>query len=713
MQIQLPAQNGATVPRGRPQTRVSVKRKWADGWQTIGYLQPLRASDSAAPTIPKATFRWLSGSIKREDASAYAAVPRILLADYYVKIEVIPATGGATQYPLFVGRFYEDSMLVNGSAQGPSADQELTAFGLQHELDRETVRGAFVTDDGAASYQVRTNLTFNEQYVRGYRELGNRSQNLTNAVITFLDGSSASAHTYAFANDRDAGGNPVPWSVLDIVGYLLNCYGPPEFQFTVGGQTNAIAGLVFPRVAVHHQSVYQLLNELIDRRLGLGWRLRTTGQGRVEVQIFTVFDERVSFGGATVSPNADTNNLDVSGHLPGRVTIDTDSHTRYGTIIVAGEPILSCFTVSFKDNTLEKGWTDQKETDYKAGGGAADQRTADQNRATPAFHHVYTTFKIPRNWGWKAGDGQGGAGGVGGLHNANPNPDVFGKLPTVGAAKGAPVRKWGHTLLRSLPLLKDDANRSDPDGLEPEYLEPFVLLYDEASKRYVYAHDPGDPEQSAGAHVRMLDRDFGFQVHHTPNHTLALNQFTPGAGGTAPSSHPPKYDYTKIIATVAARTDERLEVIAQVAGVDKTRVLQIYVEDAETWYLVPGTILSVDNGKPYSQPLTGGVNSHGVGGVGALLRDDSPRLRQIAAAALAWFGKPRSTLTLTVQDLWAQYRPGSYINQVADGVRTETVNSVVSHVHWDLEAMATTLQTQFAELDFREAGGRASHPTLR
>jgi hypothetical protein len=204
---------------------------------------------------------------------------------------------------------------------------------------------------------------------------------------------------------------------------------------------------------------------------------------------------------------------------------------------------------------------------------------------------------------------------------------------------------------------------------------------------------------AVSAHVRALDKDFGIRVDLGANHKLALNHFD----GAKPTDHAnqPKYDYEKMIATVAARTDERLRVEVSIGGADRDRVLIINVPDAETWYCTPGTVLDVTNGNlERSNDTTEEM----------VLRDDSPRLRQIAAQAVGWYGRPRANMRLTLSDCLLGFHPGLFIPAVRDKYRAEPVNSPVTAVSWDFgEELSTTVQTNYAELDFTHGSGPARH----
>lgn len=702
MQFQPTQQPTQATPITRQHYLIQIKSKWTDDWETINYLEALSAIDCAAPGMPKATFRYLAGYIKREDkTSFFDGAPPDLTDNCFVMIQIIAGQGqGGDPYTLWVGRFGEVSTEFFGVENSANyQDQTITAYGLQHDLDRASVRGSFITNDASTNQQITIDLIFNERYVRGFREIGNRS-----AAMQTVNGK----QTYVFANAVDGNGASYPWSVLDILNYLIACHTPASIPFTIGGQTDALATLIFPHVTVGRQSLLQLIDELVDRRRGLGWSLRTTGAGNVEIHIFTVFKTAVTVGGTSVPGNQQQITIDVSQQpaLVRELKTESFSVNDYGTIIVYGEPVVSCFTVSFQDGTLREGWTPAKQNLYNLGVPAGLLPTpgfivkiCDEARASPALSYVYTTFKIPASWKWQSGDGEGGVG----LQPANSAVDDNGHT----TGKAGLSRTWGQTLLRSLPILKDQANLADPDGLQPEYLEPMGFVKDPITKRYVHAHDPGGPPGSPSAHLRMLDHDFGLEVKFSPPHVLGLTHFTAATqGGDAnPSSHLPKYDYKTLIATVAARTDIRLQVVTTIPGGDPDRVLQIHIEDAEMWIVMPNTITGIKPGGKFLRPYS----------VPKILRDDSPRLREIAALARAWYSEEHYALTLTVTNL--RYDPvGSLVTKVVDGAPDRAiphdVGTCLTEMHWDLETMTTTVRTHFAELDFHDAGGRASSPTI-
>jgi hypothetical protein len=699
---QIPASSASAGVRTRPHYRILIRKKWTDNWQVFPYLECIQCSAAAAPTLNKATFRWRYGNIKRADLSDVSPFSAVDLKDQYVRIEVLQPK--AKTYSHWVGVFADELLDDRGTGSNsaplpPEGDQAITAYGLGFLLDRKFVRETVATNDGTNVVKIDAPLAFNQDYVKGFIELGNR----TAAPLSVVSATGADVAVPVFSSERDGSFNAFPWTAADIVDYLLCFFGPSDVPFYLGGQTDALEALILPRVEPRGQTVWQILNEIIDRRYGLGFSVRV-GDKSAEVHVFTTMQQAIKLDDAVVPGNPNVHDLDLAsmGHRPENVNFQADTLNTYRRIVVAGEPILSMFTVSFNDGSLEEYWTDSEEDDYKnvganlaAGEGTAE--TLDRLRTSDAFNHVFSTFQIPASWNWLAGEGEGHSGGP--RHNANPNPDWKGFLAGDGfedRMAGAPVRNWGHRLLRSLPLLKP----VQLDPADPEYREPVVLIQDPITKKYRHVEHAIAVDDVAG-HVRMLDKDFAFEVGMHPQHLLAMNHWDQ----SLVTQHAPKYDYTTIIATVAARTDTRLSVAVDLPQNDAIdRTLHIAIEDAELWYCVPGTVLQIDpdDGSLVHASLTTLAPFNTARGY--VIRDDSPRLRQIAALAEAWYGTPRSSMTLGVSDLWSQYQVGAFIRNVSDRSRFQQVNSVITEIIWDFQTMRTTLRTQFSELDF--AGGR-------
>ncbi|HEX4793723.1 MAG TPA: hypothetical protein VH370_08030 [Humisphaera sp.] len=718
----------------RPTHSVEIKKEWDGDWQPMPYLECIECIDCAAPGRPKATFRWVYGVIKREDQTEIGTFnPRDYLLDQFVRVRVqAQATEEGdfdnTPFTVWVGFIADIGTASIGAGPGSSVDdsetadtgdQLLIAYGLVHLLDKIPISGAYAkgpdfqmdADSDPGYFQIDKSLTFNEHLIVGLSDIGNRSIDKVTRANDVDAESDNPPMAYVFADDGDWPAARPIWSVRDIVDYLLTFHAPDSIQWSVSTpDPDPLDAIKLPRVDLSRLSIFAALNELIDRRRGLGWSLivhdadedSETGADTVELQVFTLIDVDVAFEDGLLPANTPTD-LDIGGlyHLVRAVRFDRDTITRVGKIRVIGEPIVACFTVSFADGTLEAVWKADEEEDYESVAGP-DAHAIDQGRLADKFEHVYLSYRIRPGWNWNAGDGENGT-----QRNANPGIKLDGTLdlPGEGAQEATdqdpsapPIRDWGHTLLRSIPLFKDETRL---DG-EPEFREPIVFIKEKKKDssgamqtRWRPIHKVVDPADVAG-HVRLLDREFGFKIEMSPNHLMGKGHFD------GQSETQPKYDYMDIVATVAARTDTRLAVEVDVAGVTgpaASRVKEIHVGDAEMWYVLPNAVLDVNpaNLAPIrATPIPPQPNYFGQG---LLARDDSKRLRQIAATAKAWYGRIHSCLSLELADV-IQWPIGAMVGKATDGPTSRDVNSPVTEVTWRLDEATTTVRTGFGELDF-------------
>jgi hypothetical protein len=406
LQINNPAVAGAL--RARPHFRVTIRKAWTDDWLFAPYLTPVSATWSAGPSVSRAKLLYRAGMVRMEDEPGFKNKQPLAIRDWFVRIEMLGADGHGN-VPVWTGIIAEDEREYGGTSKGPMADQTLTAYGLEHLLDRELIAGSAVSnnDDGNAVF-IGKDLAFNEDFALGFLELGNRSG--TKLIGPPDDPPLPDPRTsYVFGPDKEV------WTVRDMVEYLLLWFGPRGVRIDLAGQTDALDAIVIPRVHVAGQSVFAVLNEIIDRKRGLGWCVDAApGEGNeVTLRVFTTIGTAARVGEKSIPANPDKSgaiNVEDFEHLVAEDRLAIDSNHQYGTIIVQGEPLVSMFTLSFQDKTLIKGWSTSQETDYKSGSGVVAGTSAaklDQERGTDKFRNVYTTFKVKDGWDWQAGDGAG------------------------------------------------------------------------------------------------------------------------------------------------------------------------------------------------------------------------------------------------------------------------------------------------------------------
>lgn len=83
-----------------------------------------------------------------------------------------------------------------------------------------------------------------------------------------------------------------------------------------------------------------------------------------------------------------------------------------------------------------------------------------------------------------------------------------------------------------------------------------------------------------------------------------------------------------------------------------------------------------------------------------ILRDDRPRLRQVAQQIFSWHATPRRAVTLTFGNVYHGAETGQMIEKITGGPQDINVYAPVSAVRYDFSGnQRTTLQTDWAELD--------------
>lgn len=687
-----------------PDVRIMAKKKWSDLWLEQEHLECLRCTDCAGPEMPSATFRYRAGHILREGDDKFRDYPLKDLRGYFIKVEV--DIGQAWEL-LWVGRIEADTVDYLGLDQGPTADQVLLAYGLQHELDRRPINTAWVKPAAEqVAVEINVALTFNDDYVYGFRTVGNRSAvrvpKTGGSEETGGEGSGSGdagdvTLAYAFSGDRQIDGKRFVWTVRDILEHILRfhqIHSDDRAVFSLGGAADALNTIVYPEIRAEGETIFSLLNRLLDRRRGLGWCVRydwnnTTQREAPVIHVFTHSDVAITFNDGVLPANPDTIEIetDRSKHLVEVEQLSKDTLSFYGKVVVEGERVLVAFSASVQDGTIRRGWSLADQVLYKAAAGsAAAAEDNDLYRSQDRFADVFQKFLLPENWDFKAGDGEGGDKST---INLKVDPTTGAIDPTAEEPAIANIRTWGQSLSRSLPLPKSTPSATN----EPEFLSPFVLVRKVLHGGYFWQL----AEYGSAGGVRLLDREFGFALNSQMNHMMAKTDWT-GANATELE---PLYDWTRMIATVAMRTDERLRVEVTIPGGDPDRVLYVRVPDAELWWIVKGTVTGVDSAGALQKKSESEI-----------LRNDADRLKQIAACCKTWYGREHQAATVRFTEILTDSRVGDFVLGIGQVGDRREVNAIISRVEWDLEEFRTTIFASYSELDVSHVGGAVRRHTL-
>ncbi len=646
----------APVFRAQVATAVDVRRAWGDDWIWVPWLYATRASERVSPSTSSASLHFDFGSIKREEHAFFDTYSPLWVNGTYTRIRVYDGYGAQV---IWTGMIRRDDVTLHGASNFLSGSHDLPAIGLEHLLDRSIIAGSY-TDDGVIDRAVK----FNRRGGRGAGTLGNRSDS--------VDGDGV----FVFSGDTNL------WTNLEIAQHLLVKHVQGDVTFLLDGVVSALDS-VSEVHDFHGASVKQALDTLIDRRRGLGWRVLVWNQN-VYVHVFSVLTDSLSVGDVTLPANQDQAIVNTDDVKDVEQSLHFDDLTRYDSVEVQGGPIFSCFSLSYSDSTLEIGWTGAEETAYKNGSGIGDPDASDHDiaRRSKVLAPVYRLHRVPSAWDWLAGDGEGGV-----TNNAAPGVTEDG-YPD--ATILATIWNPGHTLERELPFFED----VDVAGVDPDLRMSFALILD-SETRWQYIDQLEDDGTPVSCSYSVGNSEMSVILSPSIAHVMALTHFDPDSFDT---NTEPIFDYDTMIATVMVATDTNLKakVVLDDRGVGDS--LLIKMDDAVAWYVVPNTVIDVVDGALVKYSSDGGFE-----------RDDSARIRAVAAFAAAWYTQQRSTMTLVIKQISTAMPAGTLVRTAVSNLHVTQVGTVVTDRTWDFLGNnrygETTIVTGFDEMSARRVAG--------
>lgn len=666
--------------------RVSTRVNWTDPWSVVPYLEPVKGTNTLAPGKGVATFLWRYGEIKREDKTTFTDdVPKDLFGSY-VRVEAFNEDGAETQW---YGRLEDDELDVHGAVTQPQGDQEIKALGLENDLDRYDLKQVQCRQNGS-SFAQESIPVFNRRAGRGPGLLGNRSL------------SRQTGNVYEFSSDGEL------WTNRDIAESVLAWNVPADgTPFQLAGQVEELDKIVQTHRFPAGLTLRQILCQLIDPRRGLGWCIRVDGKDNVLIWIFSVLEDDVGIGGQTAASNNEQFSVVLDDAIDfEKVLVTLHKSSKYDSVRIRGARQKSIFSISLVDGTWEEGFTSALLTAFKQGQSSATDYPADpqgqaerndQYRGDDRFERL-SVFRIPPDWDLRAGDGIGGAKSI-----VLPAIGDDGEIDT---DTSQDLFMFGQALLHHLPGLevgKDysvspalDENPSDSD---PEFRRPFALIKYDGKWMYLDKLSESIGGQVVtNAQIRMMDRELAVQVLMRPKWLLFANDWS----GAEPSLLAGQvwtaaqvaagnfFDYNNMLATVAIEGDQHVQIVAGGGpGADEYKELVIDVPDAELVYLVPGTVLGIDNE---------GNLKHASGGV--FLVDDRERLSRLAAVAWSWYHKARASVRLVDKSRLRLIQVGQLMKSIRSASDFREVGTVVSQEYFDWQAGKITYTTQYGEMTF-------------
>ena len=661
---------------------VETKETWAGEWQVRKYLVPLQAAWRAAPAISEASLLYHYGLIKREDRTAqFRREGSLSLKDHYVRIGVAGSFG---RVPVFHGIVTDLVFEPHGTTHGVSGNEHVKVMGLEFLLNRVVIDSAYVKQTDTVGTQlsqvIHSTHDFNLLERWGNRVVGNRT--------TVVD---PTHNVHLFSADGGV------WTNLDILNYLLKFFQPAGVAFVLSGETALLANVTQAH-RLEGVTLKQAVDKLVDRHRGLGWHVRVYGNV-VHIHISSTFGQPIEVDQTIFAPNPEQIRVVLDETIDFKHSvIKLHTSNQMDRIEVVGALVEACFTASYTEGSLVKGWAAQSEIDYKTDVESQDTADAglnDEARRIDKYYAVYQRHLLSPTWDGTAKDGTETDAGQRLI--CIPLETDEGVL----VQQKYPIFPFGRTPLRFLPFVNSDGN---------EFARPIAIIEDpDTPGKYIQLDQVGDDVTRPSASIRMLDDAMGFLVRSKIQHVFGKNFFDVAEPGTPPvpalgSNVTPVYDYTKLIVTWNIQLDQRLRIIRVINGNpgENVKTLTVSVEAAKLQFINPNTVFDVKNGD---------LSRH----VGGIVRDDGARLRLIAGLAGAWYSLPRSSIQLNLSGLQFPVLVGNYISSIASSYHFAGVGTPVTSVVWrfDRDEPETVIQTGYWELDAAKIFEMPDHASPR
>lgn len=674
---------------------IETRKSWSDDWKFNPELVlascGLLASSSAVDTCEI----WRKyGNVKDTFDGDYESREALDLEGTWIRLSLVSQDTGQPMAQ-FVGLVDNHTRILTGSDSQPAGEQRWVASGGLRMLRKRMVASSYFLDaNGTDINNPGWIPAMNARDARGLL-VGNRSDKPAPVPPNSPPGTEA---IYYY------GGKSV-WTHLQYLKYLITNFiqQPDGPTWTLAGQTDVLdqmqTTIDFPQVT----NVAEMLRHLVNVKYGLDYCVRPTDAG-FEIHINALSNQDATIGGITMPKNPDLVQVQKTTDISLFETkIVESSERRVDAIEVMGARIVVCGTLAGSNaqhpaaGSLVPKWSPKLETDYISAGGTitststTDAGDNDRIRRREKYRSVYRQLGAPSKWDLNKGqwcvlcdeNGNLSSGESAEQKANNDEDDPDGDYQTQ-------VRETLHWI----PLKEGFDYSTDPptdntDGtVEPDVKPPMCWLYDETADTPQYVL--GDQN---GVHVHVPFQDWGAFLEANPNYLLAYNTWTTqnlintGEGD-------PKYDYSKALATIAIRSDQRLRMAYFVPDDQKAgdgSVLTILDEEAECWVMLPGTIVDVD--------ASGNLVGADTNGEFIILRNDINRIALVLAGAIARYGFERAKAQLTFKGLlpWGQLL-GQILTVIQQGDDVSTIGAPITSIEWIIndKGALTIVKTGYA-----------------
>ncbi len=593
---------------------VYYKFDWFADWQWAPGAWCSRIEDKTSPGTSSASIEYDFGVILPAGRTAAMQYPPGNLLGAYVLVEGVNAWG---RYPLWVGVVQREETRAWGNVNAPTGQQQYLAVGLEQLLDRVEIRGAYT-----ASGQTDRALEFNR--ARGFGV--GVAPNMT------IDGGGWPV----FGRAQDGAGL---WTYRAALDYLMRWYAPTTVRWDLATPDIVNALGVLPPMNLDGYTIRQALDELFDRRHGLGWCMRVDSYANVAlIHVFTSVADAIAIGDTVIPANPAQTDVYYEGNRDADPVFSFSDTARYDAVEVLGGPVYT--TLTFTEALLPR----VHEQTGQPGDGQLEGEDARLSRTA--------SYALRPDWDWFTPWG----------HNAAPGVEWDGAL--VGDAL-PPVYNDAREFERQLPI----------PGVGEDPRPPIAVVWHDSKWQLAEraVRMDGDIQKSVSIGLKLLDNEVGFSF-----------LWTEQEGEESPLPAPGDWMLTATLAT-----DRRLAVRVSITGapVDATRVRSFSMPEAVAHWICPNTVTDV----------TADGNLIQYGG-NPVYYTDAAMLHNVAALAATWFGRRRSTLDVAIEGITFEYLPASLIRDSRTSWFAVPVETVVTERVWDFRNQTTRVHTSYEEI---------------
>lgn len=503
----------AYVSRPSMATQVYYRFAWADTWTWLPDAWCTEIADRVAPSAGSASITHEFGVILPPGLTSAVEYPPAGLLGAYVLIEGVNAFG---QFPLWAGVIVQEDTRVAGNVTPPSGTQQYMAVTLDHLLDRVEIHGA-----QTISGQTDRPLSMNAE--------GGFSGGVTPNLVIDVEG----WPVFGRASD-----GAIFWTHRAAVDYLMHWFGPPGVYWELADAAYVEQLGMLPPKNYEGYTVKQALDDIFDRRRGLGWCVRVDAVANIaRIHVFSQLAESLVVGDILIPANPAQTDVFYDGVVDADPIFRFSEVTYFDAVHVVGGPVYA--TLTFDESIMTRAGVDTETT---------EQAEGEDMRITRA-----ASYELRQDWDWTAGG-----------YNASPGVLPDGELDGVAYPD---VYNHVRALERQLPF----------PGVSGEPRAAMALVY--VDDKWQLAERAKAADVSAPLGVRLMDNSPGFAFVYSE----------PAEGAQSPL---PAAGHWLLTATL--ETDRRLGVkVALAGGAETPHIKVISAPEAIAHWVLPGTVLDV------------------------------------------------------------------------------------------------------------------------